>query len=58
MKITKIQKRDLVSNVQAQSSDCKTDCKVKVWAGKKEADGNAAGCWYTYQYTARWNPLA
>ncbi len=56
MKLSKIEKKDLVSNVAAQS--CKNDCQVKVWSGKKEADGYANGCWYTYQYTARWNPFA
>ncbi|MEK3770355.1 hypothetical protein MKY14_17520 [Paenibacillus sp. FSL R5-0887] len=56
MKVTKItRKTTLSSNVEAQG--CKDDCKVKVWAGKKEADGSAAGCWSTYQYTPRWNPL-
>ncbi len=49
----------LESNVQAQASEeCKTDCKVKVWSGKKASDGWEAGCWYTYQYTGRWNPFS
>jgi len=37
--------------VQAQA--CSNNCAEKIWAGKKEADGNAAGCWYTTGYTAR-----
>lgn len=55
-KISKISKKTLVSNVEAQG--CGNDCKVKVWSGKKAADGWEAGCWYTYQYTGRWNPFA
>lgn len=57
MKVTKIKNKiTLSSNVEAQG--CKDDCEVKVWAGKREADGNAAGCWYTYQYTPRLSPWA
>lgn len=54
MKVTKItSKISISSNVEAQG--CKDDCEVKVWAGKTESGGSAAGCWYTYQYTPRWN---
>ncbi|ENK1245044.1 TPA: hypothetical protein PTV74_002992 [Clostridium botulinum] len=57
LKVKKITKTISVqSNVQAQG--CKDDCKVKVWSGKKEADGWQAGCWSTYQYTPRYNPFA
>ena len=56
LKINKISKKVLATNVHGQA--CGNDCKVKVWAGKREADGSQAGCWYTYQYTARWNPFA
>mgnify|MGYP006910906416 FL=1 len=56
LKINKISKKVLATNVHGQA--CGNDCKVKVWAGKREADRSQAGCWYTYQYTARWNPFA
>lgn len=56
LKINKINKKVLATNVHGQA--CDNDCEVKVWAGKKEDDGWQAGCWYTYQYTPRWNPFA
>lgn len=55
MKLKKIANKAFECNVAGQG--CGNDCKVKVWSGKKEADGWEAGCWYTYQYTSKTNPF-
>lgn len=40
-------------DIKVKGQACTNNCEEKIWAGKKEADGWEAGCWYTIGYTAR-----
>lgn len=49
----KVKKIETTLPLKVQGQACTNNCGEKIWAGKKEADGWEAGCWYTIGYTAR-----
>lgn len=49
----KVKKIETTLPLKVQGQACTNNCEEKIWAGKKEADGWEAGCWYTIGYTAR-----
>lgn len=48
----KVKKIETTLPLKVQGQACTNNCEEKIWAGKKEADGWEAGCWYTIGYTA------
>ena len=49
----KMKKIETTLPLKVKGQSCTNNCEEKIWAGKKEADGWEAGCWYTIGYTAR-----
>lgn len=43
----KVKKIETTLPLKVQGQACTNNCEEKIWAGKKEADGWEAGCWYT-----------
>ena len=49
----KMKKIESTLPLKVKGQACTNNCEEKIWAGKKEADGWQAGCWYKTGYTAR-----
>ncbi|MBU5438467.1 hypothetical protein KQI42_10630 [Tissierella sp. MSJ-40] len=57
LKVQKISDKVDNLDVKGQGGDCKFNCKVTVWKGKRSKE-ESSSCWYNDEgYNARGNPF-